>query len=73
MPAFHSPSDPTILPASETLTPKQRSLIRDLIRDERDYRDREALLKLLGMITLFKIAGILTLGVLLLVFQLLWG
>ncbi|KMW74177.1 hypothetical protein TI10_08160 [Photorhabdus luminescens subsp. luminescens] len=73
MPAFHPPTDTTTLSASEMLTPKQRSLIRDLIRDECDYRDRDALLKLLGMITLFKVAGILTLGVLLLVFQLLWG
>ncbi|WP_445494823.1 hypothetical protein [Photorhabdus sp. SF281] len=73
MPAFHPTTDTTALSASERLTPKQRSLIRDLIRDECDYRDRDALLKLLGMITLFKIAGILTLGVLLLVFQLLWG
>ncbi|AWK41045.1 hypothetical protein GPY51_21575 [Photorhabdus laumondii subsp. laumondii] len=73
MPAFHPPTDTTTLSVSEMLTPKQRSLIRDLIRDECDYRDRDALLKLLGMITLFKVAGILTLGVLLLVFQLLWG
>ncbi|AKH64055.1 MULTISPECIES: hypothetical protein [Photorhabdus] len=73
MPAFHSPSDPIILPASETLTPKQQSLIRDLIRDECDYRDRDAFFKLLSVITLLKFAGILTLGVLLLVFRLLWG
>lgn len=53
----------------DTFTPEQQSRLRDLIREECYCRDRDALLKLIGLMLLLKLAGTLMLGVLWLMFR----
>lgn len=52
-------------------SPEQQTELRRLIREESYRRDRAALLKLLGCITLLKIAGTVILLLLLLLYRLL--
>ncbi|EJF5840348.1 hypothetical protein M8W81_005241, partial [Salmonella enterica] len=51
------------------LTPQQEERIRQLVREECYFRDREALIKLTAMTLLLKLAGTLMLGLLLLAFR----
>ncbi|EBQ9005304.1 hypothetical protein AABH71_004818 [Salmonella enterica] len=55
--------------AGDTLTPQQEDRIRQLVREECYFRDREALIKLTAMTLLLKLAGTVMLGLLLLAFR----
>lgn len=53
-----------------TLTPEQENRVRHLVHEECYSRDRTALIKLIGLMLLLKLAGTLMLGMLLLVLRL---
>jgi hypothetical protein len=53
-----------------TLTPEQENRVRHLVHEECYSRDRAALIKLIGLMLLLKLAGTLMLGMLLLVLRL---
>ncbi|EBC3285071.1 hypothetical protein C0U89_06405 [Salmonella enterica] len=53
-----------------TLTPEQENRVRHLVHEEGYSRDRTALIKLIGLMLLLKLAGTLMLGMLLLVLRL---
>lgn len=55
--------------AGDTLTPQQEDRIRQLVREECYFRDREALIRLTVMALLLKLAGTVMLGLLLLAFR----
>lgn len=55
--------------SGDTLTPQQEDRIRQLVREECYFRDREALIKLTAMTLLLKLAGTVMLGLLLLAFR----
>ncbi|ECA1950204.1 hypothetical protein EJH27_01890 [Salmonella enterica subsp. enterica serovar Virchow] len=54
----------------DALTPEQESRVRHLVHEECYARDRSALVKLIGLMLLLKVAGTLMLGMLLLVLRL---
>ncbi|ELY0963530.1 hypothetical protein SLX24_001424 [Salmonella enterica] len=53
-----------------TLTPEQENRVRHLVHEECYSRDRAALIKLIGLMLLLKLAGTLMLAMLLLVLRL---
>lgn len=54
-----------------SLTPEQENRVRHLVHEECYSRDRTALIKLIGLMLLLKLAGTVMLGVLFLVLRLL--
>ena len=66
-----TPHTPVPSAPDVSFTPEQQAELRRLIREENYRRDRAALLKLLGCITLLKIAGTVILLLLLLLYRLL--
>ncbi|ECZ6834126.1 hypothetical protein GQ191_001506 [Salmonella enterica] len=58
-----------VWPPLSPITPQQEDRIRQLVREECYFRDREALIKLTAMTLLLKLAGTVMLGLLLLAFR----
>ena len=69
MPHLHLP--PARESAGDPLTPEQEARVRRLVHEECYARDRAALIKLISLMLLLKLAGTVMLGMLLLALRLL--